>query len=90
MVKKAKMGRPKLSEAERGRVMSFWAPPETQKDLAKALDVTGETQSAFLRAAVGRATSSMLEEYKSNQTGEGSPNHHYPERDKNEIPKTTN
>jgi hypothetical protein len=90
MTKKAKMGRPKLTEKDRGKVLSFWATPALQNKVNQIIESTGDSLSGYLRDTVGRATSSVLEEYKSNQTGEASPNHHYPERDKNEIPKTTN
>jgi hypothetical protein len=89
MAKKAKMGRPRLPEKEKSKVVNFYISPDLRERVDEVLEYTGETQSGFLRDAVDRATRSVLEERKSN--GEASPNYHYPERDKeNEIPKITN
>jgi hypothetical protein len=84
MAKKARLGRPKLTPEERGRVLSFQAPGDLVREIDRVSDLTGGTISGYLRDAVYRATYSQI------HNGEGSPNYHYPERDKNEIPKITN
>jgi predicted DNA-binding protein len=88
MAKKAKMGRPRLPEKEKSKVVNFYISPDLRERVDEVLEYTGETQSGFLRDAVDRATCSVLEERNQIRNGEASPN--YPERDKNEIPKTTN